>query len=47
VGIPLRSLQRKMVEEVKCLFNHETGVDKDTSPVFTHYEATDTEEFIK
>ena len=47
VGIPLRSLQRKMVEEVKCLFNHETGVDKDASPVFTHYEATDPEEFIK
>jgi ferredoxin len=47
VGIPLRSLQRKMQEEVKALFGHEAGVDKDALPVFTHYEDTDPEEFIK
>ena len=47
VGIPLRSLQRKMVDEVKDLFGHEVGIDKDAPPVFTHYEATDSEEFIK
>jgi len=47
VGIPLRSLQRKMVEEVRDLFGHEVGIDKNAPPVFTHYEATDPEEFIK
>jgi len=47
VGIPLRSLQRKMVEEIKDLFGYEVGIDKDSPPVFTHYEATDPEDFIK
>ncbi len=47
VGIPLRSLQRKMVEEVKDLFGHEVGIDKDAPPVFSHYEATDPDEFMK
>lgn len=47
VGIPLRSLQRKMAEEVKGLFGYEVGIDKDASPVFAHYEAADPEEFIK
>lgn len=47
VGIPLRSLQKKMVDDVKDLFGYEVGIDKDAVPVFTHYEATDPEEFIK
>ena len=47
VGIPLRSLQRKMVEEVRDLFGYEVGIDKDAPPVLTHYEATDPQGFIK
>ena len=47
VGIPLRSLQRKMVEEVENLFGYEVGVDKDAPPVLAHFESTDPEEFIK
>ena len=47
VGIPLRSLQKKMVDAVKDLFGYEVGIDKDAVPVFAHYEDTDPQEFIK
>jgi hypothetical protein len=47
VDIPLRSLTREMYDIVDDLFHFKAGIDTETAPLMTHYEATDPEEFVK
>ena len=47
VNIPLRSLTKEMCNIVNDLYRFRAGMDKETAPLMTHYEAADPEEFIK
>jgi len=47
VDIPLRSLTKEMYDIVDDLYHFKAGMDKETPPLMTHYEATDPEDFIK
>ncbi len=47
VNIPLRSLAREMYDIVDGLFHYKAGMDKEAPPLMAHYEATDTEDFIR
>ncbi len=46
-NIPLRLLQRRMQDLVKELFGFETGLDKESKALLTHYSLTDPEDFIR
>ena len=47
VGIPLRSLTKKMDDLVDELFNYKAGIDKDAPPLMTAYEYEEAEDFIR
>jgi len=47
VKIPLRSLTKKMYDIVDDLYHFKAGMDKEAAPLMTHYETTDSEDFIK
>ena len=47
VNIPLRSLTKEMYDIVDDLYHFKAGMDKEAAPLMTHYEATDSEDFIK
>ncbi len=47
VGIPLRSLTKKMGDLVDELFRYKVGMDKDAPPLMTHYEYDEAEDFIR
>jgi formate dehydrogenase subunit beta len=47
VNIPLRSLTREMYDIVAELFQFKAGMDKDATPLLTHYEEKEAEEFFR
>jgi len=47
VNIPLRSMTKEMYDIVDALYHFKAGMDKEVAPLMTHYETTDTEDFIK
>lgn len=47
VGIPLRSLTRKMYDIVDGLFQYKAGMDKEAPPLLACYAATDIEDFVR
>lgn len=47
VNIPLRSLTRGMYDTVDELFHYKAGMDKEAPSLMSHYEDTDTEDFIR
>lgn len=47
VNIPLRSLTREMYDIVDEHFHYKAGMDKEASSLMSHYEDTDTEDFIR
>jgi len=47
VNIPLRSLTREMYDIVGELFQFKAGMDKDATPLLTHYEEKEAEEFFR
>jgi formate dehydrogenase subunit beta len=47
VNIPLRSLSREMYDIVAELFQFKAGMDKDATPLMTHYEEKEAEEFFR
>jgi ferredoxin len=46
-SIPLRSLQRQMVDDVKEIFGFETGMDKEEKPLTACYKESDPNEFVR
>ncbi len=47
VNIPLRSLTKEMYDLVDELFHFKAGMDKEASPLMTHYELEEAEDFIR
>lgn len=47
VGIPLRSLTKKMEDLVDELFHFKAGMDKEAPPLMTHYEYEEAEDLIR
>jgi len=47
MGIPLRSLTRKMYELVGELFQYKAGTDKEAAPLLTAYEFDEANDFIR
>ena len=47
VGIPLRSLAKKMYDLVDELFQYKAGTDKEAPPLMTAYEVEEAEDFIR
>ncbi len=47
VGIPLRSLTKKMYDLVDELFQYQAGTDKEAPPLMTAYEVEEAEDFIR
>ena len=47
VNIPLRRLTREMYDIVDDLFHFKSGMDKDASPLMTHYEQEEAEDLIR
>ena len=47
VNIPLRRLTREMYDIVDDLFPFKSGMDKDASPLMTHYEQEEAEDLIR
>ncbi|MCQ2559485.1 MAG: Coenzyme F420 hydrogenase/dehydrogenase, beta subunit C-terminal domain [Clostridia bacterium] len=46
MGINLRGLTRKMVKEVKAMFNFEAGIDLEAKPALADYSVDDPETFL-
>jgi len=47
VGIPLRSLTKKMEDLIDELFNYKAGMDKEAAPLMTAYEYEEAEDLIR
>jgi ferredoxin len=47
MGIPLMLLNKKMIIEVKELYDYESGKDPDQIPVLSQFNVNDDESFIK
>lgn len=47
MGLPLTLLNRKMIKEVKDLFDYESGKDPEQAPVLSQFRIDDDESFIK
>ena len=47
VGIPLRSLTKRMEDLVDELFHYKAGMDKEAPPLMTHYELEEAEDLIR